>query len=69
VDSRLTYLTVDEQGVRIHEYDEHEYDERERARIDDHDSGQERSEGDSAVAEFADESGLLEDAEYESVSG
>jgi UDP-2,3-diacylglucosamine pyrophosphatase LpxH len=69
VDSRLTYLTVDEQGVRIHEYDEHEYDERERARIDDPDSGQERSEADSAVAEFADESGLLEDAEYESVSG
>ena len=22
VDSRLTYLTIDEQGVQIHEYDE-----------------------------------------------
>ena len=26
VDSRLTYLTVDEEGVRIHEFKEHEYD-------------------------------------------
>ena len=58
VDSRLTYLTVDEQGVRIHEYNE---------RVDDRDSGQERGEADSAFADFADESGLLEDVEYESV--
>jgi UDP-2,3-diacylglucosamine pyrophosphatase LpxH len=27
VDSKLTYLTIDEEGVRIHEYSEHEYDE------------------------------------------
>ncbi len=58
VDSRLTYLTVDEQGVRIHDYHE---------RADDRDSSQERSEADSAPADFADESGLLEDVEYESV--
>lgn len=64
VDARLTYLTIDEQGVQIHAYDEHEYDER----ADDRDSGEERSETDSALADFADESGLLEDAEYESVS-
>jgi UDP-2,3-diacylglucosamine pyrophosphatase LpxH len=55
VDSRLTYLTVDESGVQIHEYQE---------RADDRDSGEERSEADSAFADFADESGLLEDAEY-----
>jgi UDP-2,3-diacylglucosamine pyrophosphatase LpxH len=55
VDSRLTYLTVDESGVQIHEYQE---------RSDDRDSGEERSEADSAFADFADESGLLEDAEY-----
>ena len=65
VDSRLTYLTIDEQGVEIHEYNEHEYHER----ADDRDSGEERGEADSALADFADESGLLEDVEYESVSG
>jgi len=58
VDSRLTYLTTDELGVQIHEYGE---------RTDDRDSGEERSEVDPALADFADESGLLEDAEYESV--
>jgi len=63
VDSRLTYLTVDEQGVRIHEYNEHEQIER----ADDRDSSQERGPADSAPADLADESGLLEDVEYESV--
>jgi len=58
VDSRLTYLTIDELGVQIHEY---------RERADHRDSGEERSEADSALADFADESGLLEDVEYESV--
>jgi UDP-2,3-diacylglucosamine pyrophosphatase LpxH len=75
VDSRLTYLTVNEQGVQIHEYDEHDYDERERSgreqfdRADDRNSGQERGEADPAFIDFADESGLFEDAEYESVGG
>ncbi|HEV2469687.1 MAG TPA: UDP-2,3-diacylglucosamine diphosphatase [Candidatus Sulfotelmatobacter sp.] len=58
VDSRLTYLTIDELGVQIHEYGE---------RTDDRDSGEERGEADSPLADFADESGLLEDVEYESV--
>jgi UDP-2,3-diacylglucosamine pyrophosphatase LpxH len=58
VDSRLTYLTIDEEGVRIHEYDE---------RADHRDSGEERGEADSALADFADESGLLEDVEYQGV--
>ena len=65
VDSRLTYLTVDEQGVRIHDFNAHEYNER----VDDRNSGQERSEADSASAEFTDAPGLLEDVEYESVGG
>src|SRR6201998_1036615 len=56
VDSRLTYLTIDETGVQIHEYDE---------RVDDRDSGEERGEADSALADFANEPGLLEDVEYE----
>jgi len=55
VDSRLTYLTVGETGVQIHEYEQ---------RADDRDSSEERGEADSAFADFADESGLLEDAEY-----
>ena len=68
VDSRLTYLTVDEQGVRIHEFDEQEVNEHEYAeRADDRDSGQERGEADSESADFADEAGLLEDVEYEGV--
>src|ERR1700739_1227760 len=58
VDSRLTYLTIDETGVQIHEYTE---------RADDRDSGEERGEADSAPADFADEAGLLEDVEYERV--
>jgi UDP-2,3-diacylglucosamine pyrophosphatase LpxH len=60
VDSRLTYLTIDETGVQIHEYSE---------RADDRDSGEERGEADSAVADFPDEAGLPEDVEYESVGG
>jgi UDP-2,3-diacylglucosamine pyrophosphatase LpxH len=79
VDSRLTYLTIDEQGVKIHDYAEHDYAEHDYAehenneqeygeRVDDRDSGQERSEADSALADVADQSGLLEDVEYESVS-
>ena len=73
VDKRLTYLTVDEQGVQIHEFNEHEFNEHEldnerHERADDRDSGEERSEADSAFADVSDESGLLEDVEYESVS-
>jgi UDP-2,3-diacylglucosamine pyrophosphatase LpxH len=58
VDSRMTWLTVDEKGVRIHEYTERTYDR---------DSGQERGEADSSLIDLADEAGLLEDVEYESV--
>jgi UDP-2,3-diacylglucosamine pyrophosphatase LpxH len=68
VDSRLTYLTIDEEGVRIHEYNEareRELDERTHHR----DPGEERGEADSPAADFADETGLFEDAEYESVGG
>jgi UDP-2,3-diacylglucosamine pyrophosphatase LpxH len=68
VDTRLTYLTIDEQGVKIHDYCERDYNQHEPGeRTDDRDSGEERSEADSALADVADESGLLEDVEYESV--
>jgi UDP-2,3-diacylglucosamine pyrophosphatase LpxH len=65
VGSRLTYLTVDEKGVRIHEYNECEQGER----IDHRDPREERGEADSATFDFTDESGLLEDVQYESVGG
>jgi len=80
VDSKLTYLTIDEEGVRIHEYDEHDdrgHADREQVaesasrepgggeRADDRDSGEERGEADSSAADFADDAGLLEDVEYE----
>jgi hypothetical protein len=57
VDERPTYIVINEEGVKIHEYE----------RTDDRDSSEERSETDSAFAELAGEPGLLEDAEYEGV--
>ena len=58
IDSRLTYITVGSEGVRIHEYNE---------RADDRDSGEERGETDSEPAALACDAGLLEDFEYEGV--
>ncbi|HEY7098559.1 MAG TPA: UDP-2,3-diacylglucosamine diphosphatase [Terriglobales bacterium] len=55
-DSRPTYITVDTEGVRIHEYER---------RADDSDSGEERSHDDSAFADFVDPAGLSEDLAYE----
>jgi UDP-2,3-diacylglucosamine pyrophosphatase LpxH len=63
VDSRLTYLTIDETGVQIHEFNRNDY----REPLDHRDSGEERSEADSTLADLADEPGLPEDVEYESV--
>ncbi len=51
------FITVGENEVQIHEY----------CRADDSDSGEERSDADSAFAEFVSESGLLPDAAYEGV--
>jgi UDP-2,3-diacylglucosamine pyrophosphatase LpxH len=58
IDSRLTYITIGNEGVHIHEYHE---------RADDCDSGEERGEADSELAAFAGDPGLLEDVEYEGV--
>jgi len=55
-----TYITVDESGVNIHEYDERAYDR---------DSSEERSQDDSAFADFADPAGLPIDVEYQGVPG
>jgi hypothetical protein len=57
VDSRMTYLTVDEQEVRIHEY---------RPEVAEQDASRELEGADSS-AEFADELELHEIAEYEGV--
>ena len=62
VDSKLTYITVDTEGVRIHQYVE----PAEHA-----DASEERGETDSPVAVSVDEigahQGLEQDAEYESI--
>jgi hypothetical protein len=58
IDARLTYITIGDEGVRIHEYNERAYDR---------DSGEERSETDSEFAAFSGDAGLPEDVEYESV--
>jgi hypothetical protein len=60
VDERLTYITIDLDGVKIHEYHE---------RPEHQDSSQETGEADSPVAEFAGEPDLPEDAEYENIRG
>jgi UDP-2,3-diacylglucosamine pyrophosphatase LpxH len=57
-DSHPTYLTIDSEGVRIHEYGE---------RLDDRNSGEERSRVDSAPARIPDQAGLRTNAEYEGV--
>jgi UDP-2,3-diacylglucosamine pyrophosphatase LpxH len=67
IDSKLTYITVGEEGVQIHEYQEPDYREPEHERADGHHSGEKRSETDSEAFDFADEAGLFEDAEYEGV--
>jgi UDP-2,3-diacylglucosamine pyrophosphatase LpxH len=73
VDSRLTYLTIDEKGVQIREFNEQEFGKSELGapesgeRADHRDSGEERGEAASAVADLADDSGLLEPVEYESI--
>jgi UDP-2,3-diacylglucosamine pyrophosphatase LpxH len=55
-----TYITVGEEGVRIHEYDE---------RADDRHPGEERSEADTEFADLPASAGLPADADYESVPG
>jgi len=52
-----TYLTIDSEGVRIHEYHD---------RVEDHDSVKERRD-DAALAESTAETELAEDVEYEEV--
>lgn len=55
-----TYVTIDEQGVNIHEYDK---------RFNDCYSSQERGEVDWKSLDFLDQAGLPDDAEYEGVPG
>jgi UDP-2,3-diacylglucosamine pyrophosphatase LpxH len=55
-----TFVTIDEEGVQIHEYDE---------RVEHRNSCEERSEDDFAFADFAAATGLPADFEYEGISG
>ena len=57
---KATYVTIDEEGVQLHVYDE---------RTDDRDSSEERSQAAATAVDFAEPAGLSEDAEYESVPG
>jgi UDP-2,3-diacylglucosamine pyrophosphatase LpxH len=56
--ARPTFITIDEEGVRIHEYQE---------RIDDHHPGEERSEVAAALTDLDHPAGLHQDTEYESI--
>jgi UDP-2,3-diacylglucosamine pyrophosphatase LpxH len=61
-DTKLTYVTVNEEGVAIHEYIHDALAG--NTGTDDRDSGEERGEADSAPADFLDDAGLFEDADY-----
>jgi len=64
VDARPTYITIDEEGVRIHEYATRiEYE----TGTDDRDPGQERSAQPAAAAGFLEQAGLSAFAGYESL--
>jgi UDP-2,3-diacylglucosamine pyrophosphatase LpxH len=58
IDSRLTYITVAEDGVRIHEYRE----------TDDQEGSQPRNQAETALPEATEESELVDFVEYEGVS-
>ena len=60
VDSVPTYITVDEDGVRIREF---------QRQPDDGNFTEETGDVDAEMAELAGESGLTEDAEYEKIGG
>lgn len=55
-----TFVTIDDEGVQIHEYDE---------RVEHRNSCEERSEDDFAFADFAAATGLPGDFEYEGIPG
>jgi len=57
---RATYVTIDEEGVQLREYDQ---------RTDDRYPGEERGEAAAAAVDFAEPAGLLQDADYEGVPG
>jgi UDP-2,3-diacylglucosamine pyrophosphatase LpxH len=58
--SNATYITIGEEGVTIHDYDE---------RFDHSHSGEERSPSAASLVELADPAGLPADLEYEGVPG
>lgn len=57
---QATYITIDQEGVQIREYNE---------RIDDNHSGEKRGAPVAEAADLADAAGLRADEEYESVPG
>lgn len=68
IDEHLTYITVGEDGVQIHEYVERP-DSEEKILAESNLSLEEQlSPVDSELVDFADEVGVVEDSEYEGVS-
>ncbi len=67
IDARPTYITIGNEGVRIHEYLDEDKCSELHEPGDDRDSSQERVEADSALADFADEAGLPADGSYDRV--
>ena len=58
IQATATYITIDEEGAQIHEYEQ---------RSDDHYPGEERGDPAAEVAQLPGAAGLLGDAEYEGV--
>jgi UDP-2,3-diacylglucosamine pyrophosphatase LpxH len=58
IDARLTYITVGDNGVRIHDYNE---------QADERDSGAERNEADSELGAFTSDADSIDDYEYEGI--
>jgi len=58
IDARLTYITVGDNGVRIHDYNE---------QADERDSGEERNEADSELGAFTSDADSIDDYEYEGI--
>ena len=64
IDTHPTYVTIDFDGVQIHDYEKEQHEP-----TDDRDSGEERSQNASPAAAFSDDAGLFPDEEYEGVAG
>ena len=68
IDERLTYITVGEDGVQIHEYAEQPDTVGKDTKDHDAHRDEQSNPADSELVDFADEVGTVEDGEYEGVA-